>query len=89
VVESALSMPRYFFHVRDASSLARDTEGSLLEDYTAAILEARASVREFAIEALKQNEAVDLLEVEIHDEHGVKLGVVRFADVAGGNHSLR
>jgi hypothetical protein len=89
MAESALSMPRYFFHVRDASSLARDTEGSELKDYAAAILEARASVREFAIEALKQSEAVDLLEIEIHDEFGAKLGVVRFADVAGGNHSLR
>lgn len=81
-------MPMYFFHIRDASSLTRDTEGTLLADYAAAVLDARASVREFAIEALKQNEVVDRFEVEIHDEHGFKLGVVRFADVAGGNGKL-
>jgi hypothetical protein len=78
-------MPVYFFHIRDGSSLTRDTEGSTFDTYAAAVSEARVSVREFAIEALKNNGAVDRLEIEIHDEHGVKLGVVRFSDVAGGN----
>ena len=84
-IERTLSMPMYFLHIRQGATLIRDSEGALFDDDAKAMLEARASVREFAIEALKQNEAVGRTEVEVHDLQGRTIGVVRFADVAEGD----
>jgi hypothetical protein len=78
-------MPVYFFHIRDDSKLIEDAQGTELADLTAAQEEARASIREFAIEALQQRLPVDRLRIEIRDERGATLDIVRFQDIAGGD----
>ncbi len=78
-------MPRYYLHVRDGDVLITDNEGVELPDLAAAFEEARASVREFAIEALKQRRAVDRIAIELHDGQGNLLGVIAFSDVSGGD----
>jgi hypothetical protein len=78
-------MPLYFFHILDGSRLIEDSQGTDLAGMAAAHEEARASIREFAIEALQQRLAVDRLRIEIRDERGATLGVVRFQDIAAGD----
>jgi hypothetical protein len=78
-------MPVYFFHIRDGARLILDPQGSDLPGLHAARDEARASVREFAIEALQHRLPVDRLHVEIVDEDGTTLDIVRFSDVADGD----
>ena len=78
-------MPLYFFHIRDGSRLIEDAQGTELANLAAAQEEARASIREFAIEALQQRLPVDRLRIEIRDAQGATLAIVRFQDIASGD----
>ncbi|MGZ5998128.1 MAG: DUF6894 family protein [Rhizomicrobium sp.] len=71
-----------YFHVRDGKTLTRDHEGVELPDSSAALFEA---MRELAIEALRQAQAANRLEVEINDGSGRTPDVVTFGDVADGD----
>lgn len=80
-------MSLYFFHVRDGKNLIRDHDGIELPDFSAALSEARAAMRELAIEALRQARAAHRLEVEINDGSGRTLEVITFDDIVNGDNS--
>ncbi|MGZ6022433.1 MAG: DUF6894 family protein, partial [Rhizomicrobium sp.] len=73
------------FCVRDGKTLIRDHDGIKLPDFSAALSEAPAPMRELAIEALRQAQAANRLEVEINDGSGRTPDVVTFGDVADGD----
>jgi hypothetical protein len=72
-------MPRYYFHVREGSTLTRDLEGQELADAEAARYEAIAAIREILGEALLHGGALDGRSIEIADgaEHGHVVDVVK------------
>ena len=74
-------MPRFFFHVRDGADLSRDEEGQDLPDVEAARHEAVCSNREMLGERILHGGALDHHQIEITDETGQLVGVVRTADV--------
>ncbi len=76
-------MPRYFFHVRFGQTFARDDEGTELPDLEAAMMEARSSARDIAIDELRSERHVDGRQIEIADAEGLKLAVVAVRDVIG------
>jgi len=71
-------MPRYYFHVREGTTLTRDLEGQELPDAEAARREAIATIREILGEALLHGGALDGRSIEIADgaEHGHVVDVV-------------
>jgi hypothetical protein len=74
-------MPHYFLHVRDGEELSRDFEGQDLADLEAARQEAICAVRELLSERLLHGGAIDGREIQIADEKGRVLAVVRSNDV--------
>jgi hypothetical protein len=77
-------MPFYFFSVRDGTTSIADEEGADLPDLGAADAEARAVLREFAIQALRHHYPVDRYQVEIYDAEKQLVGVLKFSDIVGG-----
>ena len=75
-------MPRYRFNVWTGTELIRDDEGDELPDFEAALFEARMSMRELAIECLRSGQDMSQQYIEIADELGTRLGLVRIEDVA-------
>ena len=71
-------MPRYYFHVREGSTLTRDLEGQELPDTEAARREAIAVIREILGETLLHGGALNGCSIEIADgaEHGHVVDVV-------------
>jgi hypothetical protein len=69
-------MPRYYFHIREGSTLTRDLEGQELPDAEAARREAIAALREILGEL--QDGALNGRSIEIADgaEHGRVVDVV-------------
>jgi hypothetical protein len=84
---STLIHAALFFHVRDEKTLIRDHDGIELPDFSAALSEARAAMRELAIEALRQAQAANRLEVKINDGNGRTLEVITLGGVADGNET--
>ena len=74
-------MARFFFHVRDGSDLSRDEEGQDFPDIEAARREAVCSNREMLGERILHGGALNHRQIEIADETGQIVGVVRAADV--------
>lgn len=74
-------MARFFFHVRDGADLSRDEEGQDLPDIEAARREAVNSNREMLGERILHGGALNHRQIEIADETGRIVGVVRSADV--------
>ena len=74
-------MPRYFFHVREGSTLHRDAEGQELPDVEAARREAINSSREMLSEKLLHGGSLNNRNVEIADETGHVVDVVNSRDV--------
>jgi hypothetical protein len=79
-------MPLYFFHVCDGGNLIHDHVGIELPDFGAALSEARAAIRELAIEALRQAQGVQRMEIEVNDGSGRTLQVVSIRDVLDGDN---
>jgi hypothetical protein len=75
------AMPRYFFHVREGSTLHRDTEGQELPDAEAARREAISSSREMLGEKLLHGGALNGRNIEIADETGHVVDVINSRDV--------
>lgn len=63
-------MPRFHFNIRRDGKLIVDEEGLDCADVAAAKIEAFASAREMAIEALKQGRVVDGDSIEVIDAEG-------------------
>jgi hypothetical protein len=82
-------MPRYFFHVREGSELSRDSEGQELADTEAARAEAISSGREILGEKLLHGGSLDHRQIEIADETGHVVEVVRTQDILLKQGELR
>ena len=78
---STNTMPRYYFHVREGSTLNRDEEGQELPNAEAARREAVSVNREMLGENLLHGGALDGRTVEIADETGHVVDVVNARDV--------
>jgi hypothetical protein len=74
-------MPRYYFHVREGSTLSRDEEGQELPNSDAARKEAISANREILGEKLLHGGALDHRQIEIADETGHVVDVVNARDV--------
>lgn len=73
-------MPHFYLNVRDADGLLEDPEGSDLPDLDAAHLQALEGARDILAEMLRKGEVLDRQTIEITDEAGAVLAVVRFRD---------
>ena len=84
-------MPRYYFHIREGSTLTRDLEGQELPDTEAARREAIAVIREILGETLLHGGALNGCSIEIADgaEHGHVVDVVNVRDALFQNGRLR
>jgi hypothetical protein len=82
-------MPRYFFHIREGSDLSRDTEGQELPDTEAARAEAINSGREILSEKLLHGGSLDHRQIEIADETGHVVDVIRSQDILMRRGELR
>jgi hypothetical protein len=75
-----LSVPRFFFNIRDGVDVP-DEEGSMLDDVGAARQEAVESAREIMAEEVKHRGKLPLAdEIEIFDECGASVTKVAFED---------
>jgi hypothetical protein len=74
-------MTRYFFDIRTDGIFTKDHEGSEFASDAAAMLDASAMAREFAIDDLKQPEIIADRVIEVHDGTGRGVGTLRARDV--------
>lgn len=72
-------MPRFFFRVVD-DMVAEDEDGLELPDLSAAEKEALRSARALACEQVAQGELHLEHRIEVEDESGERVLIVRFAD---------
>jgi hypothetical protein len=79
-------MTMFYFHVRNGNLFTEDSEGSDLIDNDAALLEARAMARDFAIGDLMQPTNIADRTIEIRDAAGSSLWNFRARDVLDGDH---
>jgi len=82
-------MPRYYFHVREGSTLNRDEEGQELPNAEAARREAISVNREILGEKLLHGGELDGGTIEIADETGHVVDVVNARDVLLRSGQLR
>jgi hypothetical protein len=82
-------MARFFFHVRDGADLSRDEEGQELPDVEAARQEAINSNREMLGERILHGGPLNHRQIEIADETGHVVEVVRAVDVLFEHGRLR
>ena len=82
-------MPRFFFNVRDGADISRDHEGQELPDARAARREAISSGREMIGESLLHGGSLGHRQIEIADETGHVVDVVRTNDVLFKHGELR
>lgn len=79
-------MPRFYFHLFDDLACI-DQEGAEHPDGAAALRKATFVAREMAAECVRGGHLDLDHRVEIMDEHGQTIGVVRFEDVVEVRHS--
>jgi hypothetical protein len=77
---SEISMPRYYFNIRDGGDFAQDPEGVEFATLDLAREEAVTAVREILSEKLMRGEVVDGQTMEICDEEGHVLDTIIFKD---------
>src|SRR5262245_48899019 len=75
------SMPRFFFHFRDAKDLDLDEDGLELPDLDAAYLEAFEAAKEMWGEAIRELRNPSREQIEIGDAQGQTLMIVPFREV--------
>jgi hypothetical protein len=76
------TMPRYFFHVREADGdIGRDLEGQTLPDLEAARREAASAIREMLGEWMLHGGGQHPQQIEIADENGALVATLNTADV--------
>jgi hypothetical protein len=84
------AMTRFFFHVRDdGDDVSRDTEGQELPDLEAARREALNSNREMLGESLLHGGSLDHRQIEIANEQGEILAVLKAEDTLYQGGELR
>jgi hypothetical protein len=82
-------MPRYYFHVREGSTLNRDEEGQDLPNAEAARREAVSASREILGDKLLHGGSLDHRTIEIADETGHVVDMVNTRDVLFQGGQLR
>jgi hypothetical protein len=73
-------MPRFFFHIRDGSSLIEDKKGADLPDLHAAHQEAVRAARCMIADLSEIGDTKDGQSFEICDAHGMTVDVVAFKE---------
>lgn len=74
-------MPRYYFHTRSPSGVARDVDGLELDSLEAARTVAEHAVREAIVEMVYEGEIRLDQAIEIGDGRDAPLLVLRYGDV--------
>jgi hypothetical protein len=74
-------MKRYYFHIRTAVQLDRDTIGTECHCDEDAIAEAHQAAREIVAEWVLEQHVIDGEAFEIIDERGELVAMLRFKDV--------
>ena len=74
-------MPRYYFHVREGAEISKDDEGQDLPNAEAARKEAICASREILGDKLLHGGSLNHRTIEIADETGHIVDVVRSSDV--------
>lgn len=74
------SMPRYFFHQITKAGPVRDPDGTVLPDLDHALREAILDARSLMSEAIRQGRDISERSMQITDEEGSVLLLLRFAD---------
>ena len=74
-------MPRYFFHVDDASGTVADQEGVDLRDDDVAREEAVLAVRDLVAEALRRGKVLNGRVMRVTDSANREIARVAFRDV--------
>ena len=74
-------MPRYYFHIREGSTLNRDEEGQELPDAEAARQEAISAGREILGEKLLHGGSLNGRTIEIADETGHVVDEINLREV--------
>lgn len=74
-------MPRYYFHVREGAEISKDDEGQDLPNAEAARKEAICASREILGDKLLHGGSLNHRTIEITDETGHVVDVVRSSDV--------
>jgi hypothetical protein len=74
-------MPRYYFHVREGSTLSRDAEGQELPDAEAARQEAISATREILGDKLLHGGSLNNRAIEIADETGHVVDEISTRDI--------
>jgi hypothetical protein len=73
-------MPRFYFHLfNDIES--RDEEGAEMPNAAVALQRAKVLAREMAAESVKHGHLILDHRIELTNEHGDRIGTVRFSDV--------
>lgn len=73
-------MAMYYFHLRDGEHFVPDETGMDLTDMQAARVEAVRSARDILADQLRAGEALDGQAIEITNDAGEVLDVVKFKD---------
>lgn len=73
-------MPRYYFHLFNDAQVP-DPEGIELSDRTIALERAASAARAMAAESVREGRLILSHRIEVTDERGASVGVVRFGDV--------
>ncbi|MFN7103243.1 MAG: DUF6894 family protein [Pseudorhizobium sp.] len=73
-------MPLFYLHVRTASGLIQNREGSELPDLDAAKVVARQGIRDIVAEHIAAGEPLDLQGIEVCDDAGRDIATVTVAD---------
>jgi hypothetical protein len=81
LLNGTLSMPRFYFNVRDGRDLDEDDEGVELPDVEAARAEALATVEELRDELGRDAAGIEL---ELTDDAGRRLLTIPFGRPPGG-----
>jgi hypothetical protein len=71
-------MPRFYLNVVDHGETLRDDEGIDLPDIEAARHEAREAIREILADAIRANQEISTVKIEITDGAGSVLETVGF-----------
>jgi hypothetical protein len=74
-------MERYYFHIRRSDQIVRDEEGMELPDHEAVESEAKQSARDLIIERLKAGRKLDGDLIEVHDQSGAIIHVIKFSEL--------
>ena len=72
-------MPRYYFHLFNDMQIL-DAEGIELPNEGVALERAQSAAREMAAESVRQGRLVLSHRIEVADESGNTVGVIRFGD---------